>query len=164
MAVTPKSAGPSRNWLEDHAVALKGAQGMRKSVLVVAVAGAAAVLSGTVAWAQAAPPTVPTLAVQRVQQFDPARLVVDGTIGCQVGKDFSVSTRITELGAKDAVKNSTTAAGPCTVSGPQAWSVTVQGSGGTFIPVITTYGTITDPATRQSTTNVDQRGVVIVRA
>jgi hypothetical protein len=136
---------------------------MWKSVLVVA-AGATAVLSATLTWSQAAPPAIPTLAVQTVQQLDAVRLVVDGTIECQAGKDFSVSTKITELGAEDAVKNSTTAAGPCPGNGPQAWSVAVRGSGGTFIPVVTTYGTITDPATRQSTTNVDQRGVVIVRA
>ena len=136
---------------------------MWKMVLVVAV-GAATVLTGTLAWAQAAPSAVPALTVQRVQQPDSTRLVVDGTIECQVGKDFSASIRITELGAKDAVKISTTAAGPCTVNGPQAWSVTVQGTGGTFVPVVTTYGTIADPATQQSTTNVDQRSVVIVRA
>jgi hypothetical protein len=135
---------------------------MWKIVLVVAV-GTAAVLIGTVASAQVAPPTVPALAVQKVRQLDPTQLVIDGTIECRVSWDFSVSAKVTELGAQDAVKNSTVAAGPCTINGPRVWSVTVWGSGGSFVPVVTTYGKITNPATQQSTTNVDQRGVVIER-
>lgn len=135
---------------------------MWKIVLAIAAA-VTVVLIGTVASAQVAPPAVPTLAVGKVQQLDPTQVVVDGTIECRTGQEFSVSARITELGAQDAVKNSTVATGPCTVNGPQVWSVTVRGSGGTFVPVVTTYGKINDPATQQSTTNVDQRGVVIVR-
>jgi hypothetical protein len=135
---------------------------MWKIVLVVAV-GTAAVLVGTVASAQVAPQAVPALAVQKVQQLDRTQLVIDGTIECRVSRDFSVSAKVTELGAQDAVKNSTVAAGPCTVNGPQVWSVTILGSGGAFVPVVTTYGKVTDPATQQSTTNVDQRGVVIER-
>ena len=82
---------------------------------------------GTVASAQVAPPPVPALGVQKVRQLDPTQLVVDGTIDCRISWDFSVSAKVTELGAQDAVKNSTAAAGPCTVNGPQVWSVTIVG-------------------------------------
>lgn len=149
--------------MSSEVVARKGAFGMWKAALVVAAAAAASALFGTVASAQVAPPEPPGLTLQKVQLLDPNQLVVDGTIECQVMKDFSVSVRVTELGVKDAVKNSTEATGPCTVAGPQAWSVTVRGSGGTFVPVVTTFGKITDPTSRQSVTNVDQRGVVVVK-
>jgi hypothetical protein len=146
-----------------HALALEGAPGMRKIVLVLAAA-AATVMIGTVAWAQVAPPATPTLAVQKVRLLDPAQLVVDGTIQCQAGNDYSVSAKVTELAARDGVRTSTVAAGRCAADGPQAWSVTVTGSGGTFVPVVTTSGTLTDPATQKATINVDQRGVDIVNS
>jgi len=135
---------------------------MWKIVLVVAAA-AAAVLTGTVAWAQSAPPAVPALAVGKAQLLDPTRLVVEGTIGCRVGNDFTVSANVTEQAAQDTVKKSTVAAGPCTADGPQAWSVTVTGAGGAFVPVVTAFGSITDPATQRSTANVAQQGVTITK-
>ena len=135
---------------------------MWKIVLVLAAA-AAAILVGTVAWAQAPAPAVPALDVQKAQLLDPTRLVVNGTIQCQAGNTYTVSVNVTELGADASVRRSPLAEGPCATSGPQPWSVTVTGSGGSFVPVLTTFGEVTDPATRKSASNVDQRGFTLTR-
>jgi len=132
---------------------------MRKIVLVVAVA--LAVLAGTPALAQGSGPAVPALEVQKALLLDPTHLVIDGTIACRVGSDFAVSAKVTELAAQDGVRKSTVATGPCAVDGPQTWSVTVTGTGGTFVPVVTAFGSITDTSTQMSTANVVQGGVDI---
>lgn len=139
---------------------------MWKGVLVLASAGAA-VLGGTAAWAQPATPAAPAppaLVVQKVRLPDPGQLVVDGTIQCQLGHNFTVSVNVTELGPDTSVRRSPLTTGPCTANGPQAWTATVPGSGGSFVPVLTTFGTITDPATQKSTSNVDQRGVTVTKS
>ena len=136
---------------------------MRKIVLVLA-AVAGTVLIGTAGWAQVAAPPLPTLAAQKVRLPDPTQLVIDGTVQCQAGDDFSVSANVTELAAQDGVRKSTVAAGRCATTGSQVWSLTVMGSGGTFIPVVTVFGKLTDPVTQKSTLNVVQSGVDIVKA
>ena len=134
---------------------------MWKSVVVVLGAVGAVALVGTVASAQVAAPPVPSVVVQKAHLLDPTQLAVDGTIQCQVGRDFSVTVNVTELGGQASVRRSPVTAGPCAVNGPQAWTATVKGSGGAFVPVVTTFGTITDPASQKSTMNVDQRGITI---
>lgn len=134
---------------------------MWKSVVVVLGAAGAVALIGTVASAQVVAPPVPSIAVQKAHLLDPTQLAIDGTIQCQVGRDFSVTVNVTELGGQAAVRKSPAAAGPCTVNGPQAWTATVKGSGGSFVPVVTTFATITDPASQKSTVNADQRGIDI---
>ena len=139
---------------------------MWKGFLVLAGAGGA-VLIGTAAWAQAsqsAEPAPPAVVVQKAQLLDPTRLVVTGTIACQPGSTFTVSVNVTELGSQASVRRSPLATGPCTAGGPQAWTATVTGSGGTFAPVLTAFGTITDPSTQKSVSNVVQGGVTFAKA
>jgi hypothetical protein len=132
---------------------------MRRRILVLAAAAATASLLGIGASAEAAAPAVPVLAAQSAHLLDPTHLVVDGTLQCRVGSDFVVSVDITELGVQPAVRSSPAATGSCRANGPQAWTVTVTGSGASFVPVVTTFATITDPVTQESTSNVDQRGI-----
>jgi hypothetical protein len=131
---------------------------------VVLAAAVTPLLLGIGASAAAAAPAVPVAAAQNAHLLDPAHLVVDGTLQCQIGSEFVVSVDVTELGAQPAVRSSPAAAGSCRANGPQAWTVTVTGSGGPFVPVVTTFVKITDLATQESTSNVDQRGIDIAEA
>jgi len=128
-------------------------------VMVVAVAG---MLVATTASAQVTGKA--ELTVQAAVLRDPNGLTATGTIGCALGSDFMVFVAVTELGTdSSSVKQSDKATGPCTVDGPQTWTVTVEGSGGDFVPVVTTFGTISDPVSRETVSNVDQRGITFAR-
>ena len=137
---------------------------MWKSVVVVLGAAGAVALIGTVASAQVAAPPVPSIVVQKAQLLDATQLTVAGTIQCQVGHTFTVTVNVTELGGQASVRRSPVTSGQCTVNGPQAWTASVTGSGGSFVPVLTTFATIIDPASQKSTMNVDQRGVTFAKS
>ncbi|MBA3841517.1 MAG: hypothetical protein H0X39_02680 [Actinobacteria bacterium] len=104
------------------------------------------------------PGVAPALAPQQAQLLN-SQLVVTGLLACKLGGTYTVTVTATELGSRPGTRTSTVATGTCLATAPQPWSVTVQGTGGTFVPVLTTYGKIVDSTTKKATANVDERGI-----